>query len=148
MITSILIGLGVSLIVAWLAFGACVFAIRPSRQPLGETLRILPGALRLVIALYRDRTLPRSLRWRLRIALIYNVQPINLIPDFVPLIGFADNMAVLGWALRGAVRISGVDAVERNWRGSRESLGTLYRVLRLSAQSAAPTAACGRRAFR
>lgn len=134
MISSLLVGLGVSLIVAWLAFAAFVLALRPSGQPLGESLRILPGALRLVIALYRDRTLPSGVRWRLRVAVIYNLQPINLIPDFVPVIGFADNLALLAWALRGTVRIAGTEAVERHWQGSRDSLVILYRALRLPVQ--------------
>ena len=72
------------------------------------------------------------MRRRLRIALIYNLQPINLIPDAIPVIGLADNVAVLAWALRGAVRIAGPDAVARHWKGSPESLAALYRALRLS----------------
>ena len=95
-------------------------------------LRVLPASLRLAGALYRDSTLPRSVRWRLRIAVIYNIQPVNLIPDVVPVIGFADNIAVLVWALRSAVRIAGGDSVGRHWKGSPESLAVLYRILRLS----------------
>jgi uncharacterized membrane protein YkvA (DUF1232 family) len=44
--------------------------------------------------------------------LIYNVQPINLIPDFIPVIGFADNAVVLLWALHGTVRAVGFKALK------------------------------------
>jgi uncharacterized membrane protein YkvA (DUF1232 family) len=94
-------------------------------------VRIFPDSVRLAVALYRDRTLPSSLRWRLRIALIYNLQPINLIPDVIPVIGFADNLAVLVWALRSTVRVAGLEAVGRHWRGTPASLDILYRALRV-----------------
>ena len=136
MMTSTLIGLGITLVVAWLAFAVFVLALRSSGRTLAEALRVVPDAVRLAFALYRDRTLPRAVRWRLRLALIYNIQPINLIPDFVPVIGFADNVAVLTWALRGAVSISGPVAVRRHWTGSPESLTALYRALRLSCPDA------------
>ena len=71
------------------------------------------------------------MQWRLRIAIIHNLQPINLIPDFIPVIGFADNAIVLIWALRSAIRVAGTDAVARHWPGSPEGLGVVYRAARL-----------------
>jgi uncharacterized membrane protein YkvA (DUF1232 family) len=129
---SILVGFGIGLAAAWVALGAVVLALRTPGQSIGELLLVFPDSLRLTAALYRDRTLPASVRRRLRIALVYNIQPVNIIPDAIPVIGFADNVAVLAWALRGAVRIAGLDAVERHWKGSPESLAVLYRALRLS----------------
>ena len=131
MTASILIGLAAALVAAWAVFAAVVFASRAPGQPVSDLLRVLPNSLRLAAALYRDRTLPSSVRWRLRIAVIYNVQPINLIPDVLPVIGFADNVAVLAWALRGTVRSAGHDAIGRHWKGSPASLATLCRVLRV-----------------
>jgi uncharacterized membrane protein YkvA (DUF1232 family) len=134
-ITSTLIGFGITLVVAWLAFAVFMFTLRSSGQTLAEALRVVPDALRLAFTLYRDQTLPRAAHWRLRIARIYNIQPINLVPDFVPVVGFADNVAALSWAIRGTVRAAGEDAVARHWRGSPEPLATLYRALRLPAGS-------------
>jgi len=130
-IASILIGLAIALVVSLLAILALAFAVRSPGQSAAEVLRLLPESLRLTAALYRDRTLPSSVRWRLRIAVVYNIQPINLIPDVVPVLGFADNVAVLAWALRATLRISGHDAVARHWTGTPESLATLYRALRV-----------------
>ena len=136
MIASVLIGIGVALVALWIALAALVLALRLPGQSLGELLRVFPASLRLAGDLYRDSTLPGSVRWRLRIAVIYNIQPVNLIPDVVPVIGFADNIAVLAWALRSTVRIAGRDAVGRHWKGSPESLAVLYRVLRLTGPEA------------
>ena len=67
----------------------------------------------------------------MRIALIYNLVPINIIPDFVPVIGLVDNVVVLAWALRSTVRIAGPDVVAGHWKGSQPALIALYRALRL-----------------
>lgn len=137
MIVSILIGLALAVAVAWLMLVAMVIAFRPKGRSIGQTARVVPDAARLAVELFRDRSLPRSVRRRLWVALIYNVQPINLIPDVVPVIGFVDNLAVLTWALRGAVRTAGPEAVTRHWRGSPESLAALYRALRLAGSTPA-----------
>jgi uncharacterized membrane protein YkvA (DUF1232 family) len=108
-----------------------LLAFRTRGQSVADMARVFPNCLRLAAVLYRDPTMPGAVRWRLRIALIYNIQPINLIPDFIPVIGFADNVVVLAWALRGTVRIAGPDAIGRHWRGGPSGLAALYRVLRL-----------------
>lgn len=62
------------------------------------------------------------MRRRLRIALLYNLHPINLIPDVIPVIGVADNVAVLAWALRSVMSLARPDVVGCHWRSSPESL--------------------------
>ena len=138
MIASTLIGVALTLAALLIVLAALIFALRPPGQAVIELLRVFPATLRLAGALYRDRELPVSVRRRLRIALIYNIQPINLIPDFVPVIGFADNIAVLVWALRGAVGASGRETVERHWQGTPAALDALYRTLRLTRTPISP----------
>lgn len=133
MVLWILIDCAIALIVSSAVVTVLAFRARSPGQSLGSTVRVLPDSIRLAAALHGDRSLPRSVRWRLRIALVYNLQPINLIPDFVPVIGFADNFFVIAWALRGAVSTAGTDAVKSHWQGSTEGLCALYRALRLSA---------------
>ena len=135
MLAHILIGFGIALAVGWVTLGVLLLAVRSPRQSAADLARVFPTALRLATSLYRDPAVPNSVRWRLRAALIYNIQPINLIPDFIPVIGFADNVVVLAWALRSTIRIAGPDAVGRHWKGSPASLAALYRVLRLPGAS-------------
>jgi uncharacterized membrane protein YkvA (DUF1232 family) len=68
---------------------------------------------------------------RLLVALVYNVQPVNVIPDFVPVIGFADNVVVTAWALRSAIRKSGPAVLVGNWSGSRSSFALVCRLCQL-----------------
>jgi uncharacterized membrane protein YkvA (DUF1232 family) len=90
-----------------------------------------PALLRLLRALARDPALPWAARWRLWAALLYNVQPINLIPDVVPVIGLVDNIAVICWALRSSLRRIAPETLARLWTGTPEQLDLLYRAARL-----------------
>ena len=98
--SALLIGFGTALALGGAVLGVLLYLARSPGQSVADLARVFPAALRLAIALYRDRTLPRSVRWRMRIALVYNLVPINIIPDFVPVIGLVDNVVVLAWALR------------------------------------------------
>lgn len=52
-----------------------------------DALRMLPDLVRLLRRLAADRALPRGIRARLVLPLVYLASPIDLVPDFIPLIG-------------------------------------------------------------
>src|SRR4051794_9841232 len=70
---------------------------------LRELLWLLPGVLRLLRRLAADGTLPRGVRVRLWLLLAYLALPIDLIADFIPVLGYADD-AVVALVLRSVVR--------------------------------------------
>jgi uncharacterized membrane protein YkvA (DUF1232 family) len=127
----LLIGFGsaLALIGLLLVIGA-VHAARTS-EPLRDIAMLVPSLARLLARLARDRTLPLRVRARIYVAIAYNIQPINFIPDFVPVVGMVDNVLVILWALRGTVRASGREAIVRNWPGTPEGLATFFRLVRL-----------------
>ncbi|GEM_PF-200547 len=142
------IGLGVvaGLALTWLALGAALFAARP-RDAVGaaqggaggarrgaalrEVLRLLPDALRLVGRLAADRSLPAGVRVRLALLGVYLAVPFDLVPDFVPVIGYADDAIVLSWTLRAVTRRAGLEAVRRHWPGTDDGFAALVRLCRL-----------------
>jgi uncharacterized membrane protein YkvA (DUF1232 family) len=126
-------GLVVAVVVCSVLLVGALVRLRPRGMTAREAAALVPETVRLVRALRRDPDLPRSVRWRLVAAVAYNAQPINLIPDFVPVIGLVDNIVVVAWALRSAVKAAGPGVIARHWRGSDEALGLLFRVLRLPA---------------
>ena len=81
--------------------------------------------------LLRDQSIPLCIGARILIAVAYNVQPINLIPDFVPVIGLADNVIVTAWALRSTGQRVGREGVAKHWSGSPAGLATVFRLARL-----------------
>ncbi len=137
MIPRILLACIATLVITWILLVVALIAIRPRGQSLRELAAFFPNTLHLLRGLAADPGLSRGVRWRLLIAIAYNVQPFTLIPDFVPVIGLADNVVVTCWALRSAIHTAGPEAVHRYWRGTDEQLAELYRIGHLGPAPAA-----------
>jgi uncharacterized membrane protein YkvA (DUF1232 family) len=80
-----------------------------------------------------DRTLPGGVRLRLVLLLGYLASPVDLVPDFVPVLGYADDVVVVALVLRSVVRRAGADALGRHWTGSPEGLAAVRRLAGLRA---------------
>jgi uncharacterized membrane protein YkvA (DUF1232 family) len=93
-----------------------------------EALRLLPDVMRLLRRLLADRALPWPLRVEVAALWVYLALPIDLVPDFVPVIGFADDLVVAVVVLRSVVRRAGIGALDRNWPGTRAGLEVVERV--------------------
>lgn len=123
-------GVVAGLLLLWTALVVFLAAARPKGNSLTEMLRILPDLLRLVTRLARDRTLPRGVRVRLWLLLAYLALPIDLIPDFIPVLGYADDAILVAAVLRSVIRRAGPDAVAGHWPGSSDGLNAVYRLTR------------------
>src|SRR5215207_4859230 len=88
----------------------------------------------LVVALYlrgrkeEDPTLPRGVRVRIALLVGYLVMPIDLVPDFIPVVGYADDAIIVAIALRSITRVAGADALDRHWPGTPEGLRAVKRL--------------------
>ena len=126
-----LVGVLGGLLLCWLVLMAVLWATRPDDMRLRELLRLLPDVLRLVHRLAGDRTLPRGVRLRLWLLLGYLALPFDLVPDFVPVLGHADDAIVVALVLRSVVRHAGPAALDRHWPGTPDGLAALRRASRL-----------------
>ena len=68
---------------------------------------------------------------RLWLLLAYLAFPIDLVPDFIPVIGYADDVVIVAAVLRSVVRRAGPQAVRRHWPGTHDGLEALWRLARL-----------------
>nr|EJJ00064.1 hypothetical protein JVH1_2081 [Rhodococcus sp. JVH1] len=128
----VLIAAAAGLLAVWAVLALVLWRSRPDGTGLGETIRVLPDLLRLLRRLAADPDLPRGVRVRLVLLLAYLAVPIDVIPDFVPVIGYADDVIVIGLTLRSVVRRAGPQVVARHWPGTPEGLETVRRVTCLS----------------
>jgi uncharacterized membrane protein YkvA (DUF1232 family) len=126
-----LLGIGSALAAVWLVLLFVVVRAKRRGQSVTEIVRLVPDLARLLARVSRDRTIPLRVRVRIFIAIAYNAQPINLIPDFVPVIGLVDNVVIILWAVRSTVRHAGPGAITRHWPGTPDGLATLFRLARL-----------------
>jgi len=115
-----------------LAVALCLTG-RKSADPttVTDALRIVPDVVRLLRRLAADPALSHGARLRLILLVGYLISPVDLIPDFIPVIGYADDAIVIAWALRSVTRAAGLGAIERHWPGTPEGLSVLRRLARL-----------------
>jgi len=128
----LLIGIVGALILAWIVLVIVLAIARPRGGLLREALRLLPDVLRLVRRLATDKTLPRGVRIRLGLLLIYLASPIDLIPDFIPILGYADDAIIVTAVLRSVVRRAGLPAVRAHWPGTDDGFAALTRLTGLT----------------
>ena len=125
---SVLIGVLIGLVTAWLALVVALLVARSRGGLLMETVRLLPDTLRLLKDLAVDRTLPHGVRVRLWLLFVYLAVPFDLIPDFIPVLGYADDAILVALVLRSVVRRAGAEAVRRHWTGTPDGLAALWRI--------------------
>jgi uncharacterized membrane protein YkvA (DUF1232 family) len=128
----VLIGLAGPLLISWLALVVALVLIRPQGNILREALRILPDLIRLLKNLTTDRTQPMTVRIRLGLLMAYLASPIDLIPDFVPVLGYADDAIIVVAVLRSVVRRVGIDQVRAHWSGTDDGFNALCRAAGLA----------------
>ena len=131
-----LVGLGGALVVSWLGLVVALLLVRPKGNILREALRILPDLIRLLKNLATDRKLPKAVRIRLGLLMAYLTSPIDLIPDFIPVLGYADDAIIVVAVLRSVVRRVGIDQVRANWTGTEDGFNALRRAAGLASRPA------------
>ena len=96
-------------------------------------LRAVPDLVRLVARLVADPALPRSVKLALAAAVVYLLSPLDLVPDFLPIVGYLDDVAIAAVVVDGILNHVDRGLVLRYWPGSPQSLDQVARVARLLA---------------
>lgn len=128
----LLLGCVAGLALVWLLLVVVVWKVKPDNERLHESLRLLPDVVRLLSRLARDSTLPLGVRVRLWALLAYLAMPFDLVPDFLPVIGYADDAIIVAATLRSVVRRAGEPALARHWPGTPQGLAAVKRLARLN----------------
>lgn len=124
----VLLGVALGLLGLWAVLVLGLFLIRPRGNALALAIRLLPDVLRLVTRLARDHRVPRTARVRLWLLLGYLALPFDLVPDFIPVLGYADDAILVSWVLRSVVRAVGPDVVAELWPGTPDGLAVVRRL--------------------
>src|SRR5262249_36652255 len=121
----VLLGLAAGFLLAWVALIAVLVIVRPRGGVVREAVRLLPDLVRRLAA---DRSLPRRARVALALLLAYLAFPFDLVPDFIPVLGYADDAIIVAAVLRWVVRQVGVQALRRKWPGTDDGFAVLCRI--------------------
>jgi uncharacterized membrane protein YkvA (DUF1232 family) len=114
-----------SLALTWLALVALLWAVRPRDVRLGELVRVVPDIVRLCRTLVADPGVPVGVKASIIGLLLWLVNPIDLVPEFVPVIGPLDDVVVAVLVLRYVRRRLGDEGLRRRWAGTEAG----YRLL-------------------
>jgi uncharacterized membrane protein YkvA (DUF1232 family) len=133
MLRTLLVALAITAAVYAAAIAAlCMIGRRTAAK---EIALLLPNLLALFKDLARDPRVSRGSKFLLLVGAIWFASPIDLIPEFIPVLGPLDDAVVAALILRHLLRTAGPDVIAQHWRGDP---ATLNKLLRLSGRP--PTA--------
>lgn len=96
-------------------------------------LKALPDVARTLARLAADPVLPTAAKLAVAAAVLYLLSPVDLIPDFIPILGSLDDLVVAAIVVDGILNVVDRAVVLRYWPGSPESLERIARVARVLA---------------
>ena len=108
----VVIGLGV-LLLSWL-----LMIVLAKRLPPGsakDLASVLPACVTTIRRLRKDPRVPRAAKVAIALAGLWVLSPIDLIPEFLPVIGPLDDVIVVALAFRFAARRVPHDAIYEAW---------------------------------
>jgi uncharacterized membrane protein YkvA (DUF1232 family) len=98
------------------------------RQDARALAGFIPDCIILFRRLLGDRRVPRRARLLILALIAYLAMPLDLGPDFIPVIGQLDDAIIVAFVLRTILRSGGPELVREHWPGPPTSLGVLLRV--------------------
>lgn len=116
------------IVTAVLAATWLVLIVLARRLPPGlakDLAALLPDCVTTVRRLRKDPRVPRRAKVAVAFAALWVLSPIDLIPEFVPIIGPLDDVIVVALALRYAARQVPEEVLAEAWAGSPEMLDRL-----------------------
>ena len=125
----VLVGILVGLVALWAALLVLFWALRPKGVPAREILAVVPDVLRLIRSIIGDRAAPLDVRVALVGLLAWIVSPIDLIPEFIPVLGPLDDVVVAVVAMCYVRRRLGVENLRERWVGTEDGFALLLRVI-------------------
>ena len=72
--------------------------------------------------LLRDPRVPQRAKLPILLIVPYLASPLDLIPDFIPVLGQLDDAVLVALVLRRVVRVAGREVVKELWPGSERGL--------------------------
>lgn len=98
---------------------------RRRRNAARSLVRELPNFFKLVFRLLRDPRTPALNKVLFGAVAVYMLTPLDLLPDFFGVLGWVDDLYLLGLALGRLLASAGPNALLKHWDGNPAALGYL-----------------------
>ena len=93
-----------------------------------ELLWLLPHLAQLIVRLARDPRVSRRTKSVLAGVAVYLASPVDLVPDFIPLLGYLDDVLLVAIVLDGLLNHVPREVLLEHWPGDPQSLDRVGRV--------------------
>jgi uncharacterized membrane protein YkvA (DUF1232 family) len=111
-----------------------VLLLMGHRTAAGQLVGLIPNLLRLFRGLLRDPRVPRRSKLLLALGVVWIASPIDLIPEFIPILGPLDDALIAALILRHILRKAGSAVVREHWPGDQATIERMARVLGMPAE--------------
>ena len=110
-------------------------ATAPSLQAAwkSELAQAVPNLAKLTARIAQDPRVPAKSKAVVAAAVVLAVSPVDLIPDFIPVLGKVDDILLVAFALNRLVEQAGIAVVREHWDGDPRILSALLEALDLVA---------------
>ncbi len=96
--------------------------VRSRQEILKEALLLVPNLAKLLFRLLKDKRVPLGRRLSMAAVGAYVASPVDLIPDFVPVVGGVDDLLLLAFAIDYLLSASPEAVIDEHWDGSEDGL--------------------------
>lgn len=103
-----------------------------ARQLMTDAVLMMPNIVKLVGRLLKDPRVPRRAKITLGLAAAYVVSPIDLIPEVIPVVGWADDVILMMFAIDSLIERAGAEVVEEHWDGPGDLLDLVRDIVAIS----------------
>jgi uncharacterized membrane protein YkvA (DUF1232 family) len=98
------------------------------RGKLRELLWLGPHLVQLIVRLARDPRVSGRTKGVLAGVAVYLMSPVDLVPDFIPLLGYLDDVLLVAIVLDGLLNHVDRAVLLEHWPGDPQSLDRLCRI--------------------
>ncbi|MEA2661851.1 MAG: hypothetical protein QOH08_1423 [Chloroflexota bacterium] len=96
-----------------------------------ELATLLPNLVRMCRTLLRDPRVPRGSKMLVGFAVLWFISPIDLVPEFIPVLGPLDDAILAALVVRHLVKRAGREVVAEAWPGDPATLERMFRLARV-----------------
>jgi uncharacterized membrane protein YkvA (DUF1232 family) len=103
-----------------------------TRQLVTDAVWMMPNIIKLISRLLRDPRVPRRAKISLGLSLAYVISPIDIIPEVIPVVGWADDVIIVMFAIDSLIERAGEEVIAEHWDGPGDLLSLVRDVVGLS----------------
>jgi uncharacterized membrane protein YkvA (DUF1232 family) len=99
-----------------------------ARLRVRDLVVLLPRLARMIGSLLTDRSVPTAAKIALAAVAVYLASPVDLIPDFIPVLGYLDDVLLVAVVLDGLLNYIDRALLLKYWPGDTKSLDAVAAV--------------------